>query len=74
MSSAREIIARWPTQQSIKEDLNLKNRETVAMWYMRNRIPDRYWIALVAAAKKRGAKLTLAELASQHDALGENAA
>lgn len=52
----------WPTMAALAGDLGLPYT-TAASWKQRGRIPADYDLDLVAAAKRRGASLTLEELA-----------
>lgn len=53
----------WPKLSDLANDLGGLPYQTVAAWKRRKRIPAAYDLDLVAAAKKRGHKLTLDEIA-----------
>ena len=56
------ILQIWPVLKDLASDLQ-KPYSTVAAWKARGSIPGEYDLAIIAAAKKRGAKLTLQQLA-----------
>lgn len=53
----------WPKITDLADDLGLPYT-TVHSWAVRGSIPARYDLKLVAAAKKRGSKLSLEALAT----------
>lgn len=57
----------WPKVADLAADLR-KPYQTVAAWKQRGRIPADYDLDLIAAAKRRGKRLTLAELAQARKA------
>lgn len=52
----------WPTIRSLADDLGTPYT-TVHSWYVRGRIPPDRDLDLIEAAKRRGATLTLEQLA-----------
>ena len=52
----------WPTLADLASDLG-KPYQTVAAWKQRGRVPADHDLDLIEAARKRGADLTLEELA-----------
>lgn len=52
----------WPTVKDLAADLGLAYT-TVHSWTIRGRIPADHDLDLIAAAKRRGVKLTLEQLA-----------
>ena len=52
----------WPTVKDVSEALGVPYT-TAHSWKIRGRIPADYDLPLIVAAKKRGKKLTLRELA-----------
>ena len=56
------IFRIWPKLSDLASDLE-KPYQTVAAWKQRGSIPARYDLDLVHAAKARGRKLTLEDLA-----------
>ncbi|MGN7867754.1 hypothetical protein [Paracoccus sp. 22332] len=52
----------WPKIADLAADLG-KPYQTVAAWKLRGRIPADYDLDLIAAAKKRGKRLSLEDLA-----------
>ena len=57
-----QIIALWPSMSDLAADLG-KPYSTVAAWKQRGSIPAAYDFDLIAAADRRGEKLTLEQLA-----------
>lgn len=57
------IFDLWPSLKALADDLH-KPYQTVAAWKQRRRIPADHDLDLIAAAGRRGATLTLEELAS----------
>jgi hypothetical protein len=57
------ILAIWPRMSDLAADLG-KKYPTVAAWKNRGFVPAEYDLDLIAAAKKRGAVLTLEQLAA----------
>jgi len=53
----------WPKMAALANDLGLPY-QTVAAWKWRGRIPADYDLDLIKAAKKRGHRLTLDQLAA----------
>lgn len=53
----------WPTLADLASDLG-KPYPTVAAWKQRGRIPSDYDFPLIEAAKRRGYRLTLEQLAT----------
>ncbi len=53
MKTAREIMKRWPSAQTLASDIG-EPYLTVRQWGVRDRIPARVWPRLVAAADARG--------------------
>lgn len=63
MKTFPSIISLWPTISSLAEDLGVQYVTAQAM-VRRQRIPPRYWNALVAGAQRRGfSGVTLSALA-----------
>jgi len=52
----------WPSIAALASDLG-RPYQTVAAWKLRGRIPADYDLDLIEAARKRGKRLTLEELA-----------
>ena len=63
------VFSLWPTLALMADDLG-KPYPTVASWRQRGSIPARYDLDLIAAAERRGRKLTLEDLA--HARASEN--
>lgn len=64
----------WPTLAALAQDLG-KPYPTVAAWKQRGRIPADYDLDLIEAAKRKGAVLTLDQLAqARRDAQTQGAA
>jgi len=59
----KHISRIWPTVAQLAADLG-KPYQTVAAWKRRGRIPADHDLDLIAAARKRGAVLTLEDLAN----------
>lgn len=53
----------WPKTTDLADDLGVPYT-TAAAWRQRESIPAKYDLDLIAAAKRRGHKLTLEQLAS----------
>mgnify|MGYP003600284232 CR=1 FL=1 len=64
MQNIRDI---WPTVKDIADDLGVPYT-TAHSWIARGRIPPDRDLDLIAAAKKRGKKLTLEDLAKDRRA------
>lgn len=47
-----EIINAWPSARVLGEDIG-EDRETVAKWRQRDRIPSRVWRPLLEASRRR---------------------
>ncbi len=62
MNTAREIMKRWPSAQTLASDIG-EPYLTVRQWGVRDRIPARVWPRIVAAAGARGIDVTLELLA-----------
>lgn len=60
----------WPTIKDVADDLALPYT-TVHSWSVRGRIPSDHDFALIEAAKARGFKLTLEELAAARRLVSE---
>jgi hypothetical protein len=58
----QHILRIWPTLSDLAKEIG-KPYQTVAAWKQRGRIPADHDLKLIAAAKDRGATLTLEELA-----------
>jgi hypothetical protein len=56
------ILKIWPQLTELASDIGCPY-PTVAAWKQRGRIPADYDLSLIAAAKRRGRKLTLEQLA-----------
>jgi len=63
MINFRTVMSRWPDNKinNLARDLGEKP-DTVRRWEYRNSIPSNKFHALLAAARKRGIKLTCKEL------------
>ena len=53
-----QICAEWPTARELAEDLHISVR-TVEAWRYNNRVPPRYWNAMLLAAEKRHLNVTI---------------
>jgi hypothetical protein len=72
ISKISDIFDRWPTARAAAEDIERElppdfhgprvTRDTIIQWRHHNRLPARYWAALVKAGKRRRVGVT-------HDAL-----
>lgn len=62
MQTFADIVALWPNAVTLAEDIG-ESPVTVRAWRMRNSIHASHWRPLVRAAKARGIKLTLEDLA-----------
>lgn len=58
-----KIISLWPSMSELAADLR-KPYSTVNAWKQRGRIPAKFDLDLIEAANKRGAALTLEQLAA----------
>jgi hypothetical protein len=63
----QQIFTIWPTLSDLAADLR-KPYTTIQSWVHRNSIPARYDLELIEAAKRRGADLTLQQLAEMRAA------
>lgn len=64
MLTFREVIAAWPSLESLADDAGV-SANTAKQWRTRNKIPDERWEAVVAGAARRGiASVSLEVLAS----------
>lgn len=61
-NATRKITSAWPTLRALADDLAIPESR-VKMWRHYDRIPARYWAALVDAARLRGITLSVEELA-----------
>ena len=61
----------WPTIKEVADDLGVPYT-TAHSWSLRGRIPSDYDFDLILAAKKRGKKLTLKELAEARHPLPQS--
>lgn len=61
----------WPTIKEVADDLGVPYT-TAHSWSVRGRIPSDYDLDLILAAKKRGKKLTLEELARARQSLPQS--
>jgi len=61
-SGMESIISLWPTLSDLASDLR-KPYSTVNAWKQRGHIPAKFDLDLIDAANKRGAVLTLEQLA-----------
>lgn len=57
-----QIINLWPSLGELASDVD-QDREVVRLWQKRNRIPNRHWASIAAAARKRRLGVTVEELA-----------
>jgi len=65
------ILAKWPSNQALADDLELRNDSHCRTMKARGRIPRAYWHDLVAAAERRGIKgVTIARLKKIHAEIG----
>jgi len=62
MSVMENIFSLWPSLVDMAKDLG-RGYPTVAAWKQRGSIPAKYDLDLVEAAERRGAVLSLADLA-----------
>lgn len=65
----RDVIDLWPTYSSLGDLIGVP-KDTVRLWRVRNRIPGKYFLAIVEAADLVDAPVTceiLCELAAQDD-------
>jgi hypothetical protein len=62
MRNFRQIIDYWDTYADLALDIG-STAAAVKQMRRRDRIPSRYWLALVACSQQRGLKLTFAKLA-----------
>lgn len=53
-----DIIAMWPSAETLSEDLGLKYRSHARIMKLRNSIPEIYWPFVLQAARRRGIPLT----------------
>lgn len=54
-----DVINLWPSRTALADDIGLEDANLVRSWRSRDRIPDEYWEAVIAAADQRGfAKVT----------------
>jgi hypothetical protein len=60
----REIIDSWPSKTVLAEALGV-SRPVVGMWYVRDYIPDGYWLRLVTVSRRRVKLQNLALLAER---------
>ena len=68
MRSASDIINLWPSAEIFADDLGLKWRSHGRVMKSRGRIPEKYWPAVVEAAKKRNLKkITFSALERIHE-------
>ena len=63
------ILTIWPVLKDLATDLG-KPYPTVAAWKARGSIPGEYDLEIIEAAKKRGKKLTLQQLAEYRASRG----
>jgi hypothetical protein len=54
MQSFSEIVTRWPSLQTLANDMGGVPVTTVQSWRDRDSIPNRRWPCLIKAAKARG--------------------
>lgn len=76
MQTFRAVIDSWPSRTVLADDVGV-TRGLVQQWWNRDRIPDDWWRAVVAAAGRRGLGVTLellAQLAEQRRAARRDAA
>lgn len=66
-AAMERITSIWPQLSDLAADLQ-KPYTTVQSWVQRRSIPARYDLKLIEAAKKRGAVLTLQQLAEMRSA------
>lgn len=61
-NSFREVVDLWSSPDALAQDIGAKV-ETVRKWRQRDSIPAEWWLAVIAAARKREAVLTAGEMA-----------
>lgn len=61
ISSIEQIFALWRTQVAMARDVGVE-WQTCAKWSQRKRIPPEAWDAVIAAAARKGQKLTPGQL------------
>lgn len=61
LSSIEQIFALWPTQVEMARDVGVE-WQTCAKWSQRKRIPPEAWNAVIAAARRKGFRLSEAQL------------
>lgn len=61
LSSIEQIFGFWPTQVEMARDVGVE-WQTCAKWSQRKRIPPEAWNAVIAAAKRKGLRLSEAQL------------
>ena len=61
ISSIDEVFSIWPSLAEMARDLGVKYY-TVTKWWQRKRIPPESWNAVVAAAKRKGSRVSPALL------------
>jgi len=60
-----EIIALWPSISSLADDIEGVTQQAVYKWSERNSIPSKYWMVVIASARKHRIKgVTMMRLAS----------
>ncbi len=62
MKTFRQLIELWPSAEQFAQDIGLRYPSHARTMKLRNSIPPDHWAAALSAAKKRGIKLTLADL------------
>ena len=62
ITSHAQIIKQWPRSQDFAADIGVHD-DSARQWVHRDRIPAKYWVAIVQAAKVRGYPVSLELLA-----------
>jgi hypothetical protein len=61
-NSFAEVIELWPSSRAMSEEIDA-DASTIRHWKMRDSIPAEYWVRVITAARKRGAKVDAADFA-----------
>lgn len=61
LTSIEQIFGLWPTQVEMAREVGVE-WQACAKWSQRKRIPPEAWDAVIAAAKRKGRRLTPGQL------------
>lgn len=66
----KTTLEKWAARKDVLSDAQAIDPElemvAVHRWFQRNSVPGKYWAALAKGAKKRGLKVTVADIANAH--------